>query len=123
MRILDNLWHFIVYCVNRLFGKIATLTNNRLEKLPVVQMSIGTNGLPANILLYKWPVGATVSFTKPSHVLNGQLERWPLGQMTVWKSGLSYKCPLGQMAHRQISSCTNGPWEQCLLSRKGQSHI
>ena len=49
MQILDNLWHFIVYCVNRLFGKMATLTNNRLEKLPVVQMSIGTNGLPANI--------------------------------------------------------------------------
>ena len=75
MQILDNLWHFIVYCVNRTIGKMATRTDNRLEKWPVVQMCIGTNGLPANILLYKSPVGATVNFTKPSTVLNGQLER------------------------------------------------
>ena len=75
MRILDSLWHFIVYCINRQIGKMATRTNNRLEKWPVVQMCIGTNGLPANILLYKSPVGATVNFTKPSTVLNGQLER------------------------------------------------
>ena len=44
MQILDNLWHFIVYCVNRTIGKMATRTNNRLEKWPVVQMPIGTNG-------------------------------------------------------------------------------
>ncbi len=49
MQILDNLWHFIVYCVNRTIGKMATRTDNRLEMWPVVQMPIGTNGLPANI--------------------------------------------------------------------------
>ena len=63
-------------------------------------------------------MGATVNFTKLSTVLNGQLERWPLRQMTVWESSLSYKCPLGQMAYRQIC-CTNGQWEQRLLSQKG----
>ena len=44
MQILDSLWHFIVCCVNRSTGKMATGTNNRLEKWPVVQMPIGTNG-------------------------------------------------------------------------------
>ena len=44
MRILDNLWHFMFFRVNRSIGKMATQINNRLEKWSVVQMFIRTNG-------------------------------------------------------------------------------
>ena len=42
-------FHKTVSCFKRTIGKMATWTNDRLEKWPVIQMSVGTNGSPANI--------------------------------------------------------------------------
>ena len=71
------------------FGKDACRSNVHWDKwltgkYLVVQVASGSNG----------------KFLKTSTVLNRQLERWLLVQMTGWEGGLLYKGPLGQMAYR-----------------------
>ena len=44
----NGTFHKAFYFFKWLIGKMATRANDRLEKWPVVQMSVGTNGLPGN---------------------------------------------------------------------------